>query len=114
MKKGIKTFLLQGTYALNFSPMGNKNTLMENYTLMMYNLFKDYGRFVRYIDKGRTFGKNKIPYITIQVDKKRIAKNIFKINDEAQIEMEKATNAEEWTNIIHKLTLKYNLKRKGI
>ena len=110
-RKGIKTLILRGTYALDFQPTGGTSSLADSYAELAYNLWKEYGRLVKYIDKNRTFGKNKIPYIHVQIDKKRLLANITRIADEAQLEMEKATNAEEWTKIVRQLTQKYNLKR---
>lgn len=110
-RKGVKTLIFRGTYALDFQPTGGSNSLSGSYKEPAYNLWKDYGRLVRYIDKDRKFGKNKEHYIHVQIDKKRLLANITRIADEAQLEMEKATNAEEWTEIVHQLTLKYNLKR---
>lgn len=110
-RKGIDTYIFRGTYALNFRPTGGASSLSGSYKEPAYNLWKDYGRLVRYIDKNRVFGKNKEHYIHVQIDKKRLLANTTRIADEAQLEMEKATNVDEWTETVHRLTEKYHLKR---
>ena len=113
-RKGLHTIKLNGSYCLHFDPPGKSGSITNNYKILSYNVWKEYGRLFRYVDKNNKAGKNKVHYINVQLDRKRLEANVTKINDEAQIEMEKATNADEWTEIVSNLTKKYNLKKKGL
>ncbi len=113
-RKGLHTYVVEGSYCLHFDPPGKSGSLADKYKEISYNVWKEYGRLFRYKDNNRSSGKDKEKYVSVQLDRKRLAANITKIADEAQIEMEKATNADEWTKIVSDLTKKYNLGRKGL
>ena len=114
VRKGLHTYALVGSYCFHFDPPGKSGSITNNYKVLSYNVWKEYGRLFRYIDKESKAGKDKVHYINVQLDRKRLAENTFRIEDEAQVEMEKAKDADEWTQIVSDLTKKLGLKKKGL
>lgn len=110
---GLHTYKLIGDYSFDFEPVGKSTSLTESYRTLSYELWKDYGRILRFKPSTKVANKDKKTYVNCGIDKKRLYANMRVIDDYAQKEMEKATNEAEWTDTVFRLAKELGINRKG-